>query len=528
MKSAFKKLLICIVAVITVFACVSCSYLPSLDFLPSFGKKPSGLYGDIDEKGFGHTYNFVGDKVTYTRWNNGKSEVVVDAPYEIKGGKLKITSDEYFDGSVNENGKYVVSKSISFEEDDAGNETLKIGVNSFTQMQESDLPKPNSDGTVTTDSLKGTYGTLDKNGTGYTYTFADGKVTYSFWDRGEEQEIVCAPYQITDGNIKITSDKKFDGSTSEAGKYVMTKPISLTKNESGEETLKIGNAPFVKLEDEDLPENPANPTDPENNTSTTVTMTDFKDALIEISTTENKNFEASYSLREVHAQDGSHTEEINYYMEIKANGTDRYLKFSIDDMNTYGSTSQGNFQVVEIWYKGGNSYIKAVTWQLVKGKTMDKETNSIKASGQTFDAVCQNIGYNTNALLLMGSELNSILSDSAATITNHNGTMTYNLDCTGKTSALTTLYRVSKAFAVKLAADKFDDADVKYTYSTSEGFKAEYTASFTQPGRTSNTNGTVKFKSFNSQITVPSDVSSAEDKGSGYKSWYSGLDVPHR
>lgn len=429
MKSIFRKILLVIISAVTVFACASCSFL----FIP---KDITGVYGNIDEKGFGYTYEFDGDEVTYSLWNNGEQEVLVKAPYEIKGGKLKIISDEYFHGSVEQEGKYVVSKSISFETDENGNEQLKIGINSFGKMEEEDLPE----------------------------------------------------------NPEDDSEKN----------------------------------PEEKPKENPDPDNPQNPND-KDDTPTEVTVTELKNALIEASTTENKNFEATYTLSESYSE-GTRTERIDYYMQIKAQGTDRYLKFKIESLNSDGLMSQGNSQIVEIWYKGGNSYIKARTWQTGNGKTMDDVTNSIKASGQSFDAVCQNLGYPITSVLGIGRELNSLISDTGATATSQNGTITYTLDCTGNTSALTSLYRVSKAFAVKILSDSFTDADVNYSVGSTSGLIVTYEGKYTPVSSLNATvNGTINFKTLATEITVPSDVSSATDEGAGYKSWYNSLEgIVHR
>ena len=527
MKSILRKILFGIIAVMTAFACVSCSNIPGLDFLSSLGKKPTGIYGDIDEDGFGYTYDFDGNEVTYSLWKNGVPEVLVKAPYEIKGGKIKIISDEYFDGSVKEDGKYVVSKAISFETDENGNESIKIGINSFSKMEEADLPQEPEEPAK---ELSGIYGDIDENGTGFTYEFKDGEVTYTVWNKGKAEEVVKAPYEIKDGQLKITSDQKFTGGVENGGKYVLTKPIAFEKDESGKEIFKLGNDRFVELEEKDLPKNPDTAENPENNnTPTAVTITDLKNALIEASTTENKNFEATYTLSEVYTE-GGRTETINYSMQMRAKGTDRYLNFSIGSLTTEAGASQGNRQIVEIWYKGGDSYIKAITWQEENGKTMDRKTNSIKASGQSFDAVCQNLKYPISALLGMGSELNSLLSDTSATATAQNGIITYELDCTNNSEARASLFRVSKAFAIEILSDSFTDADVSYSVGSASGLMVTYVGKYTPVDSVDSTvTGSINFKTYNSEITVPSDVSSAEDKGSGYKSWYSSLEgIAHR
>lgn len=429
MKSVFKKIVLGILSAVMAFACVSCSSL----FIP---KDVTGVYGNIDEKGFGYTYVFEGDTVKYSLWNNGVEEVKMQGTYEIKGGKIKLISDEYFDGCVSEDGKYVASKDISIETDENGNEQLKIGINSFGKMEEEDLP------------------------------------------------------------------------------------INPENPENPEENPENPENPE---EDPD----PNNPNNSNENTTATVTMSDFKTALINASKTENANFEASYSLNEEH-KEGSRTERIEYYMQIKAKGTDRYLKFKISSRDSDGGNTHSDVQTVELWSVGGTTYIKTEYEQRVNNTTVPKQTNTAKASGQTFNAVCENLGFPTAAVLDSPSTLNGLLTDTGALLENKNGTTEYTLDCTGKSDALNAIYRMSKAFAVKILSDKFDDAEADYSVSSSSGLSVTYTASFAEPSRNSSVNGAVNFKSSNPTITVPSDVSLAEDVDAGYKSWYSSLDLPHR
>ena len=465
MKSILRKLTVGILSVVMLFTMASCSYLPPLDdILPSFGKKPSGLYGDIDENGFGYTYKFVGDRVTHSLWNNGKSTELMDANFDISMGKIKMTSSEYFSGSVEEDGRYVVSKSFSSGEDDIG-EYIEIGVNTFYKMEESNLP----------------------GGSGGSGSIPGGSGSGS-------------------------------GSGGEEGKDPEKDP--------GEDPE--GNPEGDPEEDpEKDPEKDPDDNNNENNNSSTptpVTMEELQEALTEALDTQNKNFDTTYTLSEVYTE-GGRTETAKYSMQIQANGQDRYLKFAIETKTSESGMSQGNSQVVEIWYKNGDSYIKAHTWQEKNGKTQDDQTESIKASGQNFNSVCQNLQYPIASILGMGSDLNSLLTDTSATATKQNGKITYELDCTGKSSALNTLYRMSKAFGVKIIASSFDDANVSYSLGSTDGLVVSYTGEESVASSNNSTvSGKITFKSTNPTISVPSSVSSAEDKGSGYKTWYNSLE----
>ena len=432
MKSVLKKIAFAVVLLAFAFTLFSCEFMLAK-------KKLSGIYGDIDEKGFGYTYVFDGDKVTYYRWNDGEATELMKGTYEIGGGKIKLISDEYFEGCVSEDGKYVTSKSFSSGIDEEGNEYVKIGISSFGKMEEEELP----------------------------------------------------------------ANPEKNPETPENPEENPEKP-------------------------EDNPEkNPdKNPEENENsNTPTTVTVSDLKTALINASKTENANFEASYRFKEIYTR-GTATDTIEYNMQLKANGTDRYLKFKIETLNKDTGASQGISQVVEIWYKDSNTYIKVETWQKINNTTTPKNVDVVKASGQTFSSVCQNLAYPTSSILTMGSDLNSLLSDTSATATNTSGEIKYMLDCTGKTDVLNSLYRMSKAFANGMLAYSFSDADVNYTVSSSAGVSVTYIGVYTtpDPSEKSDFTGEMNFKSTNPTIAVPSEVSSAEEVGSGYKSWYNSLE----
>ena len=365
-------------------------------------------------------------------------------------------------------------------------------------------------------------------------------------------------YEIVGGKLKLISDEYFHGSVKENGKYVdASRSIKITTDENGNECVKIGINSFEKMEEDELPKNPEEPKNPEKDpdedpekdpekdpdkdpddpkndgkTATTLTVAELKEKLTTLTSgadTDTADFEASYSLTEVHKETGTHTQTINYNMQIKAKGKDRYLKFEIGNLNEEYGISQGNSQSVEIWYVGGNTYIKAVTWQKVNESVLDKETNVIKASGQAFKSVCQNLSYPISSLLLMGSDLNTLLSDTSATATVNGGAVTYTLDCTGKSDALTALYRITKAFAVELASDKFNDAEVNYSLGDSTGLSVTYTASYAEYTRSATIDGAMNFKGSSQTITVPANVSAAEDVGAGYKSWYNSLEgITHR
>ena len=84
---------------------------------------------------------------------------------------------------------------------------------------------------------------------------------------------------------------------------------------------------------------------------------------------------------------------------------------------------------------------------------------------------------------------------------------------------------MSKAFAVEILSDSFTDADVNFSVGSSEGLTVTYRGKYIPVSSINATvNGTVNFKSFNSEITVPSEVGSSEDKGAGYKSWYNSFE----
>ena len=430
MKTVLKKALLLLLSSVILVSLLSCGSL----FSP---KKLSGIYGEIDEKGFGYTYVFDGDEVTYYLWSEGESFELMSGKYEIGGGKIKIISDEYFKGCVSEDGKYVTSKSFSSGTDENGNEYVKIGISSFNKMEEEELPT-----------------NPDK-------------------DPGENPE---------------------------------------NPDENPEEDP-----------DEDPEKNPEE--NENSDTQTTVTVSDLKTALTNASKTENASFEASYKFIEVYKR-GTETDRIEYYMELKANGTDRYLKFKIETLDSGTSGTHGDGQIVEIWYKGSDTYIKAETWQKINDTTTPKEVNTAKASGQTFSSVCQSLAYPTSSILTMGSDLNALLSDTGATATKASGKITYALDCTGKTDVLNSLYRMSKAFAVGMLSDSFSDADVNYSVGSSSGVSVTYSGEHKTPDPSENAtfSGEMSFKSATPTISVPSSVSSAEEVGSGYKSWYDSID----